>query len=236
MRDQSTYKGFLWISLFSIAMGFLETAVVIYLRALYYPDGFQFPLVPIEANILWTELLREAATLIMLVGIGIIRGRTPLERFAWFIYSFAIWDIFYYVFLKLLLDWPESLLTWDILFLIPITWTGPVIAPVILSLTMILLALSILHFNKPGLKAGLNKIEWTALIIGSLITIVAFCWDYSSFMLTHYSIGEMWPGEKAIFDHAISYIPRQFNWWLFLLGELTILIPIFTYIRRNGFP
>ncbi|MBK6833902.1 MAG: hypothetical protein IPG89_06345 [Bacteroidetes bacterium] len=65
----------------------------------------------------------------MLVGAGIIAGKTRLTRFAYFIIAFAIWDIFYYVFLYVLLQWPESLFTWDILFLVPVPWTGPVIAP-----------------------------------------------------------------------------------------------------------
>ena len=126
------------ISIFAIAMGFLETAVVIYMRDLLYPDGFSFPLVPIPADLALTEILREAATLIMLLTIAILNAKTFSERFAWFIYAFAIWDIFYYIFLKIMILWPESLMTWDILFLIPTTWTGPVISPVIVSFSMIL--------------------------------------------------------------------------------------------------
>src|SRR5271167_2605871 len=97
-----------WLTLFSIAMGFMETAVVIYLRKVYYPRGFQFPLVPIEPSIALTEFLREAATIIMLLGIGILTGKTRAQKFAFFIYCFAVWDIFYYVFLKIFLNWPES--------------------------------------------------------------------------------------------------------------------------------
>src|SRR6201998_1661345 len=110
----------IWLTAFSIAMGFLETAVVIYLRKLYYPHGFQFPLVPIDNDIAMVEFLREAATIIMLLGIGIIAGKNTSQKFGIFIYCFAVWDIFYYVFLKLLLGWPESLFTWDILFIIPV--------------------------------------------------------------------------------------------------------------------
>ena len=132
------------ISLFSVAMGFLESAVVVYLRDILYPGGFDFPLSPIPVDLAVTELLREVATLVMLVTIGILVSNRFSTGFAWFIYSFAIWDIFYYVFLKLLLGWPESLFTWDVLFLIPTTWTGPVLSPVLVSLSMILLALVIL--------------------------------------------------------------------------------------------
>ena len=91
----------LWIVLlFSIAMGFLESAVVIYLRKIYYPNGFSLPLVAIDKDILLTELLREAATIIMLLTVGIIAGKTKVSRFAYFIFCFGVWDIFYYVFLK----------------------------------------------------------------------------------------------------------------------------------------
>lgn len=110
-------------------MAFLESAVVVYLRAIYYPDGNLFPMKLIEGRIAVTELWREAATMVMLITVAVIVSKRAIERFAWFIYAFAIWDIFYYVFLYFLLGWPQSLLTWDILFLIPVTWTGPVLAP-----------------------------------------------------------------------------------------------------------
>ena len=90
------------ITAFAIAMGLLESAVVIYLRHLFYPGGFEFPLSPIPVNIAVTEVLREAATLVMLVSIGMLAGRSFSTGFAWFIYSFAVWDIFFYVFLRLL--------------------------------------------------------------------------------------------------------------------------------------
>ena len=95
---QTKNSTILWLTIFGIAMGFLETAVVIYLRRIYYPDGFKFPLVEIENGILSVEILREVATIIMLFAIGFLAGKTKLQRFAFFIYSFAIWDIFYYVF------------------------------------------------------------------------------------------------------------------------------------------
>src|SRR4051812_6467788 len=131
-------KTLLCLTLFSIAMGYLETAVVVYLRSMYFPAGFDHPVLSIPQNIAVTELWREIATLVMLIGAGIMAGKNGSQRFGFFIYCFAVWDIFYYVFLKVLLDWPESLFAWDVLFLLPVPWVGPVIAPVIVSLTMIL--------------------------------------------------------------------------------------------------
>ena len=130
-----------WVIIFSIAMAFLESAVVVYIREIYYPEGFNFPLKLIDNHIAITELLRELATVIMLIAIAVLAGKNSYERFAYFILSFAIWDIFYYVFLKMILNWPLSFLEWDVLFLLPYTWVGPVIAPIINSILMIILAL-----------------------------------------------------------------------------------------------
>lgn len=225
------------ITIFAIAMAFLETAVVIYLRALMYPEGFAFPLAPIPPELALTEVLREAATLIMLIIIGYIAGKYFTERFAWFIYTFAVWDIFYYIFLKLMIDWPESFLTWDILFLIPTTWTGPVIAPVLVSLLMIILASVILYFSEKGQEVKIKPLEWTGLIAGSLILILGFVWDYSAFMLKHFSFSELFivPDTKALFETAVKYIPDQFNWFLFSGGTGVILgALVLIYLRLKG--
>jgi hypothetical protein len=77
-------------------MGMVESAVVIYLRELYYPGGFKFPVQPTSTTVAITEVIREIATMIMLLAIGMLAGKSKTGRFAWFIYSFAIWDISYY--------------------------------------------------------------------------------------------------------------------------------------------
>ena len=225
------------VLIFSIAMGFLESAVVVYLREILYPGGFDFPLAPINLHLAITELIREAATLIMLLTIGIIAGRTASERFAWFIFSFAIWDIFYYIFLKLLLGWPESLLTWDILFLIPIMWIGPVISPVIVALTMILLAVIIIYYNSKTGQVMIKWLDWGILISGSLILILTWIWDYSGYILEHFSFSEIRTIPKNdLYEVAIQYIPRKFKWGLFWIGEGIILsgiVLIFLRLRNT---
>ena len=112
-------KTIFWVSVFGIAFGLVESAVVVYIREMYYPEGFNFPLKAISSRVITTELWREAATILMLIAIGVLAGKNAVQRFAYFLISFAVWDIFYYVFLKLFISWPESFLTWDILFLIP---------------------------------------------------------------------------------------------------------------------
>ncbi|MFH0865087.1 MAG: hypothetical protein V1904_02760 [Bacteroidota bacterium] len=224
-----------WVGIFSIAMAFLETAIVIYLRKLYYPEGFSFPLIVIDFDIAVTEFLRELATLVMLAGIGVIAGKKNIERFAYFIFSFAVWDIFYYAFLKVILNWPESFLTWDILFLIPTVWVGPVLAPLINSLTMILLAFCIIYFVENKGKALLNLMEWTLLIAGSVLVIFAYTREFSAFLLAKYSLPEIFDfsNKNEIIDYACSYIPVYFNWWIFLAGELMHVVAITSVILRN---
>jgi hypothetical protein len=227
------YKIFVWVTIFAIAMGFLETSVVVYLRALFYPNGFTFPLVMMSKTLAVTEMLREAATIVMLAGVGILAGKQAVSQFAWFMYAFAVWDILYYVFLKLLLNWPASLMTWDILFLIPANWVGPVITPVIVSFTMIIFAVLIIYFEALRNKIKIRLTEWLLLISGSMILILAFTWDYSSFILEHYPLSKLSTVPQAeLYKLATAYVPRKFNWWLFWLGESVIIAGVLLFWKR----
>jgi len=227
-------KNILWLTLFSIAMGYLETAVVVYLRKLYYPNGFDFPLLPVTNDIAVAEFWREFATIIMLIGVGILAGKNKLQRFVFFLYSFAIWDLFYYVFLKLLLNWPASLFTWDILFLIPVPWVGPVIAPCIISLLMILLMTVVVYFQEKGKKVDICFAEWMLLIFGSIIAIVSFMWDYITYLTKEDAASTVWTlkSNNNLFDEVKNYIPETFNWGLFLLGQSLIFFAILLLYLR----
>ncbi len=226
-------KTFFWITAFSIAMGYLETSVVVYLRIILYPEGFDFPLKPISNDIVVTELWREAATILMLVGAGIMAGRNSLEKFAYFLYSFAIWDIFYYVFLYVLLSWPESLMTWDVLFLIPVTWTGPVITPVIVSLLMIIMAVELILIKDRYHEFKVLAREWSLMIAGAVVVIIAFCWDYSAYILKDHSFSKLWSLTKDdLFDLSIQYEPLDFNWPVFLIGIALILSSMIMIYKR----
>ncbi len=227
-------KTILWLTIFSIAMGYLETAVVVYLRKIYYPDGFKFPLVPVTRDIATTEFWREAATIIMLIGAGAMAGKNKVERFVFFLYSFAIWDIFYYAFLKVILNWPESLFTWDILFLIPVPWVGPVIAPCIVSLTMIVLTFIIIYFQEKGKYIRITFFEWLLFIFGSIASIVSFMRDYIIYISKYGNDKGVWTlsSNKNMFDEVKNYIPQHFSWWLFLTGETIVLIAILMIYQR----
>jgi len=223
------------VTIFSIAMGIMEGAVVVYLRKIYYPGGFEFPLIPIGPKIAITEIIREAATLIMLISTGIIAGRTKTERFGFFIFCFGVWDITYYLVLYFILGWPQSLLTWDILFLIPVTWVGPVLGPVINSLSMILLALLVSYFTTKNPLAKVNSKEWALLVIGSLIVIVSYTEDYVGYMLGEFSLMELLipTNSNEVMDYAIGYVPQHFAWWVFGLGQGIIFLAIFLFYFRK---
>jgi ribose/xylose/arabinose/galactoside ABC-type transport system permease subunit len=221
------------VTLLAIAMALLESAVVIYLREIMYPEGFRFPLAPVLPHLLLTEILREAATLVVLVCIGLLAGKRFSEKFAWFIYSFAVWDIFYYVFLWLLLGWPESLMTWDVLFLIPATWTGPVVTPLILTVIMILFAWFILSAAEKGRNTRIEGVEWVGLSAGSGIVVAAFMTDYLKHMLKAFAPGELLrAGDPRIMEIAQQYVPESFPWLLFTAGILVILAAVIRFRSR----
>jgi hypothetical protein len=222
------------VTVFSIAMGFMESSVVIYLREILYPEGFTFPLNSMPVELSLAECLREAATLIMLVTIGLMAGKTFSQRFAWFIYAFAIWDIFFYVFLKILINWPDSVMTWDLLFLIPVIWTGPVITPVIVSMTMILLAGAILYYAGEGMITKILHREWILLITGSTLIFIAFIWDFSAYIFRYFGINEILTNlnNQSISRAIMSYTPSKFNWGLFISGEFILWMTIIFYYLR----
>lgn len=230
--NTSLTKTFIWVALFAIAMGFMESAVVIYLRELYYSTGFEFPLKPVSAFVAKVEFFREIATVIMLVGIGIIAGKTKLQRFAWFVFAFAIWDIFYYIFLYICLGWPQTLSTWDILFLVPVPWVGPVWAPCLLSLLMIIGSSFIIKktANEPAFK--ISPIYWWMLISGAFICIVSFMWDYLAFT---YNKEQTWFlfSDRQLFSDIENYVPQKFNYPLFLLGFFAMSFSVFLSMIKS---
>ena len=237
MKKES-WKKLLVVGIFAAAMGFLEAVVVVYLRKLYYPQGFNFPLSNIETTILNIEWVRELFTIVMLVCIGLLAGKKLYEKFAYFLYSFAVWDIFYYIWLKVILNWPSSLLTWDLLFLIPWPWVGPVLAPIIYSITIIILALCIVHCQDKNYKVKLNLKEWTLFILGSLLILYTFIYDYGQFLFKEGFVYQLltFTTNEALGQQVFSYIPTSYNWTLFIIGEMLIIISIFLFCQEPDTP
>jgi hypothetical protein len=219
------------VSFFSVAMAALESAVVVYLRALYYPDGFNVALKLIDEKILGVEVIRELATLVMLLCIGILAGKNFRQRLSYFLLSFAAWDIFYYVWLKVFIDWPSSWFEWDILFLVPITWLGPVLAPVVCSVTMIVVALVLLKFS----ERRIGNAFWCFLSIGCAFVLFVFMQDYL-FLLSQNDLWSCYPNvmsNKKFIALASAYIPVKFGWILFSAGELCFGGALYFVWRQN---
>jgi hypothetical protein len=218
------YKSLLIVTLFSIAMGFMESAVVVYLRELYYPHGFNFPMIATSSLVLKTELLRELATLIMLVCIGILVGKTKAQQFVFFLYSFAIWDLFYYIFLKFLLNWPASIFTWDILFLLPMPWYGPVLAPCIISLSMIVLTFLLIYFENKNVIVKFNGLDILLQISASIIFIASFTIEFVQWFLH---------GNHAMNTMGFEFVPQHYNWWIFIAAQIILIIDFILIFKRH---
>jgi hypothetical protein len=210
------------LTLFGVSFGYVEAAVVIYLRAVYeplherlYPDrqaGDLLPLVPMDTlategmkGVAWptAEVAREAATLVMLAAAALAVARNFRQWFAAFVFVFGLWDLFYYVFLKVLLDWPASLLIWDILFLVPVPWVAPILAPATVALTMVAAGALALWREGVGRPVFLSALHWLAFATASLIITMAFCWDFRNV--------------------AAGGIPEPFPWPLFAAGAVLAL-------------
>ena len=204
----------LHLIIFFISMALLESAVVVYLRELYYPNGFVFPLSPMKSVVILTELAREFATIVMLWTIAYVAGRNFSSRFAWFIVGFGIWDIFYYVFLYVFIQWPSSLFEWDILFLIPLPWYGPVIAPCMISVAMIVFGMVILHFDKLYDKIIWKLLSITPLLIGCVIALYTFMFDFWNSIKFVNGISK----SDQIMLQSQVYIPIDYNYELFGIG------------------
>jgi len=209
------------VIVWAVAFAFVESAVVEYLRALYFPmeqGGFQFPLQTLcqlrgmgksHVTRLFIELGRECATLVMLAAVGMLAGRNRREAWAHFMIAFGVWDIFYYIWLRLFLGWPQSPLTWDLLFLVPVPWVAPVIAPVIISLCLIAAGIIVLFREQSGRPLLLTWPDWALIAGGGTIVIVSFCLDARNILA--------------------GGVPHQFNWTLFLMG---LSVSLGTFVKR----
>lgn len=206
-------RTFFWIAMFSVAFALVEAAIVVYLRAIYYPGGFTFPLNVITPAHFGVELAREASTMIMLLAVGVLAGRTRWQRFAWFSIAFALWDIWYYIWLKVFLNWPSSLLDWDILFLIPLPWIGPVIAPVLVSMLLLIAGLLILREEELGRPFAPPLRSWFLAVAGVAVILASFLWDTPATL------------------HGM--MPAPYLYWLFAVGMILLCASLWESLKRK---
>jgi hypothetical protein len=231
MVTAPAFYRWLTITSFAIAMAALEAIVVVYLRQLYYPNGFDFPLVRLSNAALGIECLREAATIVMLATVAMLAVRKNQLKFALFLFLFAVWDIWYYIWLWLLLGWPESLFTWDILFLIPLPWLGPVITPVLCSLAMILYTYVIFRYEYSGIELRILPWQKFCTFFGIALVLYTFMYDYGLIVLN--AISEQGTDKEAYLNKALtSFVPQWYNWPVFLAGFAFLILPAINALTR----
>lgn len=139
---------FLLLALFGICMAHLEGVTVVYLRkslGIIDSESNNDLLKKIPKPLISIEKTREVATILLLVILSFLVGKTWLDTFVIFIWTFAFWDLFYYLSLYILIKWPTNFITIDVLFLIPCPWIAPVWIPIgISSITIIIITILLL--------------------------------------------------------------------------------------------
>ncbi len=178
IRPMGLQRRAFWAVLFVLAMAAAEGAVVVYLRELFCPQAALFPVQdfgpdPRSLRIGLVEVFREAATLAMLVAVAVLAGATRWQRWSFFMLAFGLWDLLYYFWLIVFLGWPPSPMTWDVLFLIPVVWSGPVLAPCLVSASLVGAAWVLLAYEE-GVTPAFRSLDWILEVVAGLTIILSF--------------------------------------------------------------
>jgi hypothetical protein len=195
-------------------MAWVESAVVVYLRTLIgRVTPYQTDPLPVSVGLGWIEVGRELATLVMLFTVGWLAGQTWRSRSGYALIAFGTWDIFYYIFLVPMSGWPQSFLDWDVLFLVPLPWWGPVLSPVMISL--LLISGGVLVAWGEYIRKPIWPYRWTIALnfLGIGLALYAF-------MLPALQVIQ--DGEQAV----RQVLPTSFNWSLFGLAFTLLAAPI----------
>lgn len=216
MKNKSTL---VILAVYAVAMALLESAVVIYMRHLYYAANPLeiFPLRFLDSYDTVLELSREVATVVMILTVALLADRSSRTRtFAAFVFVFGVWDLFYYFWLKVLLGWPVSWLEWDVLFLIPSVWLGPWICPAMISVLFIVWGAWTLGSNN---NISLTPRSTAMFVTGAALGLIAF----------------LQPAAHVLIDGGVTklaeYTPGSFWWWLFIPGYLLMTCSLTSTLR-----
>jgi hypothetical protein len=199
---------------FAVAMAWLESATVYYLRTLVDRlEPYQPNPLPIQGVLGQVELVREAATLLMLLAAGLLAGRTWRARWGYSAVAFGTWDILYYVFLRVMCGWPRSLFDWDILFLLPLPWWGPVLAPVSIAILMIVWGTVVTESQEVCEPPRVTRKVWALNATGIALALYIFMAD---------SLQQL-PNLRTGMVYAL---PTTFNWPLFNAALALMAAPL----------
>ncbi len=223
MKVPARARIWLTVAVFAVAMAWLESATVYYLRVLVDRlIPYQADPLPIRGALGPVELVREAATLVMLLTVGMLAGRTWQTRLGYSAIAFGVWDIFYYVFLKVIYDWPSSLLEWDILFLLPLPWWGPVLAPMSVAVLMIVWGTLV---TQPGTSGSRHPGVATGVLASIGIVLALYVFMADALHVAHLGA-----------DATRAMLPDAFNWSVFAVALMLMAAPVaqMTWRRRPG--
>jgi len=198
-----------WAGLFAIAMAYVESATVVYIRRMYGISDLLLDIPPFDPVIAPIEVGRELAMLVMLLAVSWAVGKSLQARLSYAFIIFGVWDIFYYIWLRLFIGWPNSLIETDFLFLIPLPWWGPVIAAVVIACLMVVGGILAVISEDKGRKIRFSAFDWTTLIAGVLILLYSFTEDALAIM-------------PADVETLAQLRPTSFNWPIYILGLVSV--------------
>jgi hypothetical protein len=193
------------VALYAIAMAYVEASVVVYLREMRDIDDLMRDLPTTVDRFAAIEIGREAMTVVMLLAVGWIAGKSLQDRLGHFVFAFGLWDIAYYVWLATFEGWPRSPLDWDVLFLIPVPWWGPVLAPVLIACMMCIGGAAAVYGADRGVAWRLSWSNAAVAAAGIAIVLLTFTID---------ALQAVPDGTSAVARAR----PSQFLWPVFLVG------------------
>ena len=205
----------LCVTLFATAMGFLEAICVVYLRGKLFSPGTDTTEIVAQLGRFGIEHVREACTIVMLFTVAWIAASNSRTRTAMFFLMFGVWDITYYIGLRIFSGWPGSLLEWDCLFLIPVPWFGPVLAPVLISVFMVVSCILVIFREAAGSHLRITLPALALVGLGFGLWYWSFVKDSDTIMASGY------PGVV-------------YSWPLFLVGLACAVLGFFIAVRQRS--
>ena len=207
-----------WLGLVLLAVSFavVEAAIVTAYRSLLDPQGERFPLLPLPGSLAGLERVREAATLLLLIAAARLVYRRAVPATATFFFLFGIWDVAYYATLRCSLGWPRHGSDWDLLFLLPVPWLGPVVAPLVVSCVLVVVGSLVLRHESRRGPFRLGRLHLLAAALGG-----ALC---------------LWSFVAAPSGRALAALPTRYPWEWLLLGLALGLAAFSHALWRNRRP
>jgi hypothetical protein len=213
-RTARARNHWLLVVVFAIGMAWVEAASVYYLRVMVDRlEPYQANPLPMQGVLEQVELVREAATLLMLLTIGALAGWTWRTRLGYTAIAFGVWDLLYYVFLRMICGWPTSLFDWDVLFLLPLPWWGPVLAPVCIALLLIVWGTLVSHGAVQIPASSVASTWWHLNWLGVALALYVFMAD--SLRVLHEGL-----------DVTRAVLPQAFNWSGFVVALTLMAAPV----------